>query len=516
MGTEIARDTFGERDYARFRERLDQCLADLGVILGRPGFGAGPVTIGAELELFLVDDAALPLPRNQAVRALAGDPRIALELNRFNLELNASPALLAGRPFAALARELDQLLARVGNAAQAHRGRIALIGILPTLSRAHLDLSMVTDTARYRALDRGLRRLRGGPFVIRISGAEPLELTSEDVTLEGANTSFQLHLRVAPGDFTRIYNAVQMATGPALAVAGNSPTFLGRLLWEETRIALFKQSVDDRDSRGPRRRPSRTALGTGWLRDGALELFTESVRLHEPLLPVTAGPARGGRGTSPGAPPLDELRLHQGTVWRWNRAIYDPASGGHLRIEMRALPAGPTVTDMLANAAFLVGLALWLAGRDERWTYALPFERADHGFYRAAQYGLAAELSWPAGGGRVRTATAADLVPDLLPAAREGLLGAGVAAAEADPLLGVIAARVATGQTGAAWQRAALAAAERGHPRDRALAVMLEEYLACAVTGRPVHTWPVPSAAGHPPLQPGAGRGRARVSGLEP
>ena len=349
----------------------------------------------------------------------------------------------------------------------------------------------VTDAARYRALDRGLRRLRRGPCQIRIAGDEPLELTSEHVALEGANTSFQVHLRVAPGDFTRIYNAVQLATAPALAAAGNSPTFLGRRLWEETRIALFKQSVEDRDGRGPRRGPPRTALGTGWLRGGALELFTESVRLHEPLLPHTAAPALSGQRTAPAAPPLDELRLHQGTVWRWNRAIYDPASGGHLRIEMRALPAGPTVPDMLANAAFLIGLTLWLARQDQRWTYALPFERADHGFYRAAQYGLAAELSWPAGrGDRVRTVPAAELVPELLPAARQGLLGAGVAAAETDRLLGLIGARVATGQTGAAWQRATLAAAERGRSRDQALAVMLDRYLSCAATGQPVHTWP--------------------------
>jgi hypothetical protein len=490
MGTEIASEKFDERDYARFAERLEQCLSDLGRLLGRPGFGAGPATIGAELELCLVDDAARPLPQNQAVRALAADPRITLELNRFNLELNSSPALLTGsgsRPFAELAGELGELLDRVSEAARAHRGRVALIGILPTLSRAHLGIGAVTDAARYRALDRGLRRLHRGPFQIRIAGAEPLELTSEHVTPEGANTSFQVHLRVAPGDFTRIYNAAQLATGPVLAVAGNSPTLLGRRLWEETRIALFKQSVEDRDCRGLRRGPSRSAFGTGWLRGGALELFTEGVRLHEPLLPFVSD-------APPADPPsLDELRLHQGTVWRWNRAIYDPGSGGHLRIEMRALASGPTMTDMLANAAFLIGLTLCLAGRDERWTYALPFERADHGFYRAAQYGLAAELSWPAGrGDRVREVPAADLVPELLPAARQGLLAAGVAAAEADHLLGVIGARAATGRTGAAWQRATLAAAERGRSRDHALAVMLGRYLSCAATGEPVHTWPMP------------------------
>ncbi len=496
MGTEITREKFSQRDYARFAARLEECLADLRQLLGRPGFGTGPATIGAELELFLVDGAARPLPVNQAVRALAADSRVTVELNRFNLELNSSPAPLAGRPFSMLGSELDALLDRVAAAARAHHGRVALIGVLPTLAPAHLGTGAITDLARYRALSNGLRRLRRGPLRVRISGAEPLELTSEDIALEGANSSFQVHLRVAPGDFTRVYNAAQLAMAPVLAAAGNSATFLGHRLWEETRVALFKQSVEDRDSRGPRRRPPRTALGTGWLRDGALELFTQSVRLHEPLLPLVSTPPAGDgpldQGQAGDPPRLDELRLHHGTVWAWNRAIYDPAAGGHLRIEMRALPAGPTMTDMVANAAFLIGLTLWLAGQDERWTYALSFERADYGFYRAAQYGLAAELTWPSGPHQVRTMAAADLVPGLLPAARHGLVGAGVAETEADRLLGVIGARVATGQTGAAWQRAALAAAEPGRSREQALTLMLDRYLACAATGQPVHTWPAP------------------------
>jgi len=492
VGTDIDQEDFDDRDYARFAERLEECLSTLGQLLGRPGFGTGPASVGAELELFLVDGAARPLPDNQAIRAAAADPRVSVELDRFNLELNATPVQLAGRPFAALGGELNVLLDHVADSAKDHAGRVAVIGILPTLSRADLGPGMITEVPRYRALNTGLRRLRQDRFRIQIAGDDPLELASDDVGLEGANSSFQVHLRVDPADFTRTYNAVQLATAPVLAVSGNSPTFLGHRLWDETRIALFKQSVDDRNRGGPRRRPARTALGTGWLRGGPLELFTESVRLHQPLLPALGQPpllAPGGL-----APPLDELRLHQSTVWRWNRAIYDPTSGGHLRIEMRALPAGPTVIDMVANAAFLIGLSLWLAGQDQQWTYALPFERADHGFYRAAQYGLSARLTWPARQrDQTRTITAAKLVPELVPAARQGLLQAGVTAEEAEGLLEVIAARAATGQTGAAWQRATLAAAERRHNRERALAIMLDRYLQCAQTGLPVHTWPIAS-----------------------
>jgi hypothetical protein len=238
------------------------------------------------------------------------------------------------------------------------------------------------------------------------------------------------------------------------------------------------------------RRLARVAFGTGWL-GGPLELFAEGVRLHQPLLPVL-GDHDPLAGMEEGhAPPLQELRLHQGTVWRWNRAIYDPASGGHLRIEMRALPCGPTVIDVLANAALLVGLSLWLAEQDQSWTYALSFERAEHAFYRAAQHGLAAELSWPAAHDRVWRCRAAELVAELLPAARQGLVRAGVVAAEADRLLGMVAARVAMGQTGAVWQRRTLAALEPRLGRKRALAAMLQRYLEHGATDQPVHSWPV-------------------------
>jgi hypothetical protein len=330
----------------------------------------------------------------------------------------------------------------------------------------------------------------------RSTVADPLEVAVDDVALEGANTSFQVHLRVDPGRFTATYNAVQLATGPVLAVAGNSSTFLGRRLWEETRVALFKQVVDDRDAAGKAsRRVCRVAFGTGWVRDGAAELLEDSVRLHEPIIPVLAAERPLDRLDGGQVPALEELRLHQGTVWTWNRAIYDPTAGGHLRVEMRALPAGPTVVDMLANAAFHLGLALALVPDAGTWTRRLPFQQAHHNFYRAAQLGLGASLAWPLDPGwRVRTLPVAELARRLLPTARRGLEQAGVAGDEIDRLLEVIEARVTTAQTGAAWQRRTLAALEPRLGRDRALAAMLERYLELQAAGDPVHTWPVAAA----------------------
>jgi hypothetical protein len=328
---------------------------------------------------------------------------------------------------------------------------------------------------------------------MEISGRDTLAADCDDVTFEGANTSWQIHLKVPPADFARTYNAAQIAVAPALAVAGNSPTFLGRHLWDETRIALYRQSTDDR--RGPRTddwRPARVSFGHGWVREGPWELFAESVALHRPLLPVSSAedPVAAARA---GTPTLGELRLHQGTVWHWNRAVYDPAEGGHVRIELRPFPAGPTVVDMLANAAFAIGLTLALAPRVAELLPRLTFGHARQNFYEAARHGIDAELLWPGPGAPSPQPIAVRaLVPRLLPAAREALVRAGVEPADADPLLEVIRARAASGRTGARWQRRALDALGADGDRDRALADMLERYLAHSLTGAPVHTWPLP------------------------
>jgi gamma-glutamyl:cysteine ligase YbdK (ATP-grasp superfamily) len=495
MGLTIERERFEPVDYVRFEERLEECLVAMGRLLERPGFGTGPATVGAELELCLVDGQGRALPRNQEVRAETADPRVVLEIDRFNLELNLTPAPLAGRPFAAMASELGQALGIVRRAAAWHGGRLVMVGILPTLRPEDLQLAALSDAPRYRALNHGLRRLRQEPFQIRIDGADPLELAADDIGLEGANTSFQVHLRVDPDRFADHFNAAQLAIGPVLAVAGNSPTFCGHRLWEETRVALFKQAIDDRGTAGrASRRVARVAFGTGWTTTGALELLEESVRLHEPVLPVLGHQHPLQRLDEDGVPALEELRLHQSTVWRWNRAIYDPAEGGHLRIELRALPSGPTVTDMLANAAFLLGLILALAPDAPALVRRFAFQQAHHNFYRAAQFGLGTQLAWPGdAGGRSWTLPAAALVRRLLPTAAQGLVEAGVAAEEVDQLLAVIQARAETGQTGAGWQRQALATLESKLGRKQALAAMLERYLDHQWTGEPVHTWPLPS-----------------------
>jgi gamma-glutamyl:cysteine ligase YbdK (ATP-grasp superfamily) len=493
MGRPIDREHFYDEDYQRFSLRLQHCLVALRELLARPGFGEGAPSIGAELEFALVDAEARPLPLNLKVVGETVDPRVTVELDRFNLECNLRPTSLAGRPFSFLRHEIDDALGEVRRAAAAHGGRIAVIGILPTLRANDLQSSAMTDHPRYRLLSEALRRIRQEPFQVRIDGAEPLEIECDDVTFEGAATSLQVHLRVAPGDFAALFNAAQLATAPVLAAAGNSPTFLGRRLWEETRVALFKQAVDDRNEHGRRvRRVARVSFGTGWVVEGAWELFAQAIALHEVLLPMLSDEDPLACALAGRVPQLEEVRLHQGTVWSWNRPVYDSDGGGHLRIEMRALPAGPTAIDMLANTAFLVGLSLGLAPHVEALTGALPFEQARQNFYRAAQSGLDASLTWPDGpGGGLHSERAEHMIPRLLPLARSGLAEAGVEGDEIDELLALIAERCARRQTGASWQRQVLADLEERLEHRRALAVMLERYMVLSESGEPVHTWPL-------------------------
>jgi gamma-glutamyl:cysteine ligase YbdK (ATP-grasp superfamily) len=496
MGVEIDRDTFADEEYTRFGQRLRQGLQALGRLLDRPEFGAGAPSLGAELELSLIDPAGRPALVNRRVLAEAVDPRVTLELDRFNLEFNATPVPLAGSPLTALGHELRAALASLDVAAAEHDARVVGVGILPTLELRDLQRPAMSELTRYRALNRGLQRLRQRPFRIHIEGAdERVEVECDDVTPEGANTSLQLHLRVAPADYARTYNAAQIATAPALALAGNSPFFLGRSLWQETRIALFKQAVDDRPHASvggwP---PARVGFGHGWVRSGIHELFTEVSELYAPLIPVLSDDddplAVLARGE---LPELFELRLHNSTVWRWNRPVYDTAASGHVRIEFRALPAGPTVTDMQANAAFLLGLTLGLAPDADALVTRLPFAHAQHNFYRAAQHGLDAELLWPsAEPPSPRPIVARELILQLLPTARAGLDAAGIDRAESEPLLEIIRERVEGGQTGARWQVAtAQALRRRGATSERLFADLVERYLTLQRSDEPVHRWPV-------------------------
>jgi gamma-glutamyl:cysteine ligase YbdK (ATP-grasp superfamily) len=489
MGLAIDRSSFTEEEYEYAATRLRENLQALEMLLQRPEFGRGEPSLGAELEMSVVGPNAEALPVNTEILADSNDPNLQLELDRFNLEYNLSPVMAEGKPFTAMRAQLTAALDELQSQAAAYGGRIIPIGILPTLQMDQLQLGWMTDLPRYHALAAGIRRMRRESVHIQIDGDEPLEADFDTCTVEGANTSFQVHLRIDPDRFADAYNAAQLTTPLALAVSANSPFFLGHSLWDETRIALFKQAVDTRRHRHEWRRMARVPFGHGWVRQGAFELFAESCHLYPILMPVCGDDDNLAIVRDGGIPPLAELRLQQGTIWNWNRPVYDPGDGGHLRIELRSLPSGPTPVDIMASAAFHVGLTVGLSHTVGTLLPAFPFRYADYNFYRAAQFSLDAELLWPTldttSPGEVR---AADLCRELLPVADNGLAEIGVDAEERRSLLGLIVDRLDAHLTPARWQRNVL---ERlgGIPRDRAMQILVEEYLDNASSYRPFTEW---------------------------
>jgi len=491
MGIAIERSDFSKQEYQIFSERLQNNLTALAQLIDTPGFGEGPASFGAELEMYIVDQAGNPARINEQLIQASQDPQLQMELNQFNLEYNLSPVVAQGAPFSCIEKELQQKLTALESIAKQHHAYIIPIGILPTLIPEDFCSNALSRATRYQALSKGLQKMRDGPFRIDIDGEPPLALTCDDVTLEGANTSFQVHWRVNPADFVDTFNALQLMTPLALAIGANSPTLLGHMLWDETRISLFKQSVDSRDNASISwRMPTRVPFGFGWLRKSPTELFAQTVALFPPLIPVV-GNENSEQVLKAGiTPQLEELRLHQGTVWPWNRAIFDPVDGGHLRIEMRSLPAGPTPQDMLATSAFLIGLAQYMKSKMDDLIPAMPYQYAEYNFYRAAQKGLDAHLIWPhVKQNQPTEQPVTEIIKAYLPLAREGLAMLEVNALEIKQYLGLIEDRLLSGITGARWQRQVLQRMTKKKNSPEAFVDLLWRYYGEYKSGRAVSEW---------------------------
>ncbi len=410
------------------------------------------------------------------------DPQLTLELNRFNLEYNLTPRLFQGAPFSTLGEEISSKLAQLSSCCAERRCRSIPIGILPTVCADDFGPDAMTDEPRYHALTQVLRRMRGEQFNICIDGEEPIKLSANNLTLEGAATSFQVHLRIPYQHFIGGYNAAQLITPLLVSLSANSPLLLGHKLWHETRIPLFQQSIDARKGGEKWLQPSRVGFGQGWLRHDPIELFEESVKLFPPILAC----AQTGEA-------YDALRLHLGTIWRWNRPVFDPIDGGHLRIELRAMPAGPSIIDMCCNAAFATGTIVGLQHTIDALLPALPFEICRDNFYRAAQHGMNAKLVWPtADQQQLKEYPVTAIIESLLTQMQLGLAQLGVADTEVDTAVDNLVQRCAQRASGAQWQLDTLAAYEQTSTRDEALQQMLQRYIAHFDRGASVAEWSVP------------------------
>lgn len=490
MGLEIDKTDFSASDFEHFGTRLRDNLKALEIVLARPGFGEGDLSFGAELELYIVDKDCRPLHINQEIIAKLNDPQLTLELNRYNLEYNFSPVLIKDNCFAATEKEALAAIDKINGAAASWGGQVVPVGILPTLEQSDTGYHAMTKLPRFQALTKELTDIRGGPFTIAIEGEEKLQLAMDDVTLEGANTSFQVHLRVPAAEFADFYNAMQLVTPLVLAMASNSPTLFGHRLWQETRIPLFKQSIDCRPEDSLHPIPARVNFGNNWIRESAYEIFAESALLYRPILPDSSDEDSVAIAKAGGMPSLHELRLHQGSVWLWNRPVYDPTGDGHLRIELRAFPAGPSITDMLANAALAIGLAKAMQPSIKQLLPAIPFTYAIANFYRAAQNGLSAELFWPSlTQSQPEYKSVPEILESLLPHVPENLASMGFIGSDYEPLIRIVEERLATRQTGAQWQLNKLTELRKDMPKREALTEMFKQYQRNSAANKPVAQW---------------------------
>ncbi|MGE0435130.1 MAG: CBS domain-containing protein [Planctomycetota bacterium] len=480
-----------ERNLGKFEKTLLADLRALEYMIEHDSFETGVRRIGAEQEMVLVDRSRRPTPAGDRVLATVNDARVVPELARWNVEANLSPQSFGTNCLRLMETEIDEVVRKVQEAAHGVSADVVLCGILPTLRLSDLSLASMTPNPRYYELNDSLTRLRGGQFEINIIGLDELAHRHDNIMLEAANTSFQVHFQVAPKEFAHLYNLSQLIAAPVLAAGSNSPVFAGRRLWNETRVALFTLSVDSRATRHRQRsHPPRVMFGTSWLENSILEIFHEDISRFRAILSADTSEDAMATIRAGKSPQLRALCLHNSTVWRWNRACYG-VKGPHLRIENRLLPSGPTVLDEMANAAFYFGLMAAVGDEYGDVRKKMEFDEVRNNFLAAARQGLKAQFTWVGG----KPIGAGELILDvLLPLARKGLEAHAIDSADIDRYLPVIEGRVRSGRTGSQWALQSLAgmgAADSVARSDERMRALVAAQVRHQFSGEPVHTWPL-------------------------
>ena len=489
MGEQNVR-ALGEQQRKSFTRALLNEVRALEEMLERNMFERDVRRIGAEQEMFLIDSSLHASPAAMKILERADDERLTTELAQFNLEANLTPHTFGGNCLRLMENELNEVLDYTREHARAVGSDVLLSGILPTLRRADLTLEMMTPKQRYFELNRVMSEQRGGDFQVFIKGVDQLEMLHDSVMLEACNTSFQIHFQVDQHEFASLYNIAQLVSAPVLSMAVNSPVLLGKRLWSETRIALFERSVDTRKKyQTDRGSQPRVHFGNQWVRESVLELFQEDISRQRIVIAVEPDENDLEVVRAGGVPKLKALRLHNGTIYRWNRPCYGISDGvPHLRIENRVLPAGPTVIDEVANAAFFFGLMASYASEQTPVSSLMPFESAKENFLSSARDGLKAQLSWLDG----KTRAVSELITqELLPRAREGLEGAGIDREDIDRYLGVVNKRVGCARTGASWMVESLSKMGTTGTGEVRLRQMTSTMRDLQQDGLPVAEWPL-------------------------
>ncbi|MEZ5014667.1 MAG: CBS domain-containing protein [Chitinophagales bacterium] len=435
------------RQRLKFISKLLDDVAALDYMIQERMIPNAHTRIGAEQEICVLNNEYDPGNNAQRILGQITEPGFTTELAVYNMEINLDPIDLRDTCFSTMHRMLQRKMELASGIAEQNDAHLLITGILPTIRNAHINLDYLTPLPRYHFMNEMLRKLRGDDFRIFLRGVDDISLRNNTVMLEACNTSFQVHLQVDPYDFARAYNWALIISAPVLAAATNSPLLMGKELWSETRIALFQQSIDTRQSHyAIRERKPRVTFASRWVRNTVTEIFKEDIARHQILVATNDKEKALDLARKGKIPKLQSLRLHNGTVYRWNRPCYGILDGEpHLRIENRYLPAGPSVTDEIANTLFWIGLI-----------HGNPYENPpDHfgfrdmksNFYKAARTGMESVFNW-----KNKVVPAQQLIlEELIPLSYIGLQKAGVHEQDIQKYLSVIERRVKT-HTGSQWQ----------------------------------------------------------------
>ncbi|MBK9215965.1 MAG: CBS domain-containing protein [Chloracidobacterium sp.] len=446
--------------------------------------------IGAEQEMFLVDEAMHPAGVALDVIEAAGDTRLTTEIGKFNLEANLTPQVFTGGCLRQMENELRELTGIVRTAAARSNASMVLAGILPTIQASDLTRENLTPLPRYHEIDRVVTKLHGENRVVQIKGLDELQLTLQDTFTEFANTSFQIHFQLSAEDFVRYYNWAQAIAAPVLASAVNSPLLLNHRLWHETRLALFQHATDTRSqAHKERNQPPRVNFGDRWVDGSIIEILREDAVRFRVLLTQEVGENSLESLANGRIPDLAAWRLHNGTIWRWNRPCYGIVEGKpSLRIEARYLPAGPSILDEMANAAFFFGLMVELPEEFGDITRFMSFDDAKNNFFNAARYGLGGQIRGFDGQSR---RVGRIILEELLPRARKGLERAGIDPCDQNRYLNVIERRVAAERTGARWMLDSVASMDPRAKLNVRMRTLTKAMKSLQESGKPMHEWPL-------------------------
>lgn len=486
MGTLSVNKFTDAKTRERFTRFLLKDIQALDLMLREGKIESGVSRIGAEQELCLLNKDFEPAINNIEVLELIDDPHFVPELAKFNIEANLDPLEFKGDCFDKLEAQLRKLLNKAHHAAEKVDTKLLMTGILPTLRKEHLEFEFMTPNPRYTMLNEVISDQRGSPFELNIMAVDELITTHNNILFEACNTSFQVHLQIEPDEFVNKYNWSQMIAGPVLSVSVNSPLLLGKRLWKETRISLFQQSTDTRPNHIKREQEPRVTFGHGWATGSAVDIFKDNISRYGMLFSSSLEEDALEVLKKGETPELNALKLHNSTVYKWNRACYGVSNGlPHLRIENRYLPSGPTVIDEMANAAFWLGIMNAMPDDMDESIETVPFEDCRYNFYNAARNGLDCQFKWK---GRLYSAQKL-LKAVFLPLAKEGLEKARVNQTSIDLLLGVISKRLDRMKNGAKWTVNNFSTLLNRSTAYEASMNITELMYHNQLRSKPVHTW---------------------------